>query len=129
MLFLTVMNEPTTHTESLSIEERIDILTHRWPRFFRWFVIATKAFLFHHGTIRAAALTYTSFLAVVPLLILLTTITLAMGMGSFFSDYLPILDHLLSLTLESTYLARCIALQLLYGVIADKLRNDSVLIA
>lgn len=93
------MNEPSPHTESISIEERIDILTHHWPRFFRWFVIATKAFLFHHGTIRAAALTYTSFLAVVPLLILLTTITLAMGMGSFFSDYLPILDHLLSLNL------------------------------
>ena len=36
-------------------------------------VIAGKSFLYFHGLTRAAALTYTTFLAVVPLLILLTS--------------------------------------------------------
>ena len=60
-------------------------------------VIAGKSFLYFHGLTRAAALTYTTFLAVVPLLILLTSITLAVGFGNFFSDYLPHLVTFLDL--------------------------------
>ena len=60
-------------------------------------IIAGKSFLYFHGLTRAAALTYTTFLAVVPLLILLTSITIAVGFGSFVSDYLPHLLNILNL--------------------------------
>ena len=82
-----------------TFEERVDIITHHWPSPLRVVLIATKSFLYYHGTIRAAAMTYTSFLAVIPLLILLTAITLALGLGTFFSDYLPVLNGLFSLNL------------------------------
>lgn len=83
----------------MTFEERLDIFTHRWPVPFRILIVSTKAFLFHHGTIRAAAMTYTSFLAVIPFLILLTTISLSLGLGSFFNTYLPVLDQFFSLGL------------------------------
>jgi hypothetical protein len=60
-------------------------------------IIAGKSFLYFHGLTRAAALTYTTFLAVVPLLILLTSITIAVGFGNFVSDYLPHLLNILNL--------------------------------
>ena len=60
-------------------------------------IIAGKSFLYFHGLTRAAALTYTTFLAVVPLLILLTSITIADGFGNFVSDYLPHLLNILNL--------------------------------
>ena len=83
----------------MTLEQRIDLLTHNWPIPLRVLIISTKAFLFHHGTIRAAAMTYTSFLAVIPFLILLTAISLSLGLGSFFNAYLPILDQFFSLGL------------------------------
>lgn len=92
------MHDPK-HPRKPSFENRIDIIAHHCPRPIRVIVISTKAFLFYHGTIRAAAMTYTSFLAVVPLLILLTAISLSLGLGSFFNTYLPILDKLFSLGL------------------------------
>ena len=60
-------------------------------------IIAGKSFLYFHGLTRAAALTYTTFLAVVPLLILLTSISIAVGFGNFVSDYLPRLLNILNL--------------------------------
>ena len=66
----------------------------RSPAFFKIIVVTGKSFLYYHGLTRAASLTYTTFLAVVPLLILLTSITLAVGFGNFISDYLP---HLLDM--------------------------------
>ena len=83
----------------MSFEQRIDILTHNWPVPLRMLIVSTKAFLFYHGTIRAAAMTYTSFLAVIPFLILLTAISLSLGLGSFFNMYLPVLDQFFSLGL------------------------------
>ncbi len=93
------MNHPRIKKRTPSFEERVDILTHHWPTSLRMVIIATKSFLYYHGTIRAAAMTYTSFLAIIPLLILLTAITLALGLGTFLSDYLPILNTLFSLRL------------------------------
>lgn len=45
---------------------------------------------------RAAALTYTTFLAAIPLIILLTAIALAIGLGNFFTDYLPYFNQVFS---------------------------------
>lgn len=83
----------------MTFERRLDIFTHNWPVPLRMLVVSTKAFLFHHGTIRAAAMTYTSFLAVIPFFILLTAISLSLGLGSFFNTYLPVLDQFFSLGL------------------------------
>lgn len=83
----------------MPLEQKIDRITHKWPIPLRVIIVSTKAFLFHHGTIRAAAMTYTSFLAVIPFLILLTAISLSLGLGSFFNTYLPVLDQFFSLGL------------------------------
>ncbi|MDR2581057.1 MAG: YihY/virulence factor BrkB family protein [Fibromonadaceae bacterium] len=48
-----------------------------------------RIFLLEHCTIRATALAYTSLFAAVPLLILLTSISLSLGMGDLFINYLP----------------------------------------
>ncbi len=93
------MRKKILKKEKRSFEERIDALTEKSPAFVRALVVSTKCFVFYHGTIRAGAMTYTSFLALIPLLILLAAITLALGMGTFFSDYLPILNGLFSLNL------------------------------
>lgn len=58
-----------------------------------------KAFDHTHGTIRASALTYTTLLAVVPLVILLTSISVALGMAELLTDHLPALDKVFNLHL------------------------------
>lgn len=75
-------------------EKTIDNIAAKCPEFVRVCVVAGKSFLYFHGMTRAAALTYTTFLAAVPLLILLTAIALRIGFGSLISDYLPILERL-----------------------------------
>ena len=79
-----------------SFEEIVDFYAAKCPTFVRIIVISTKSFLYYHGMTRAAALTYTSFLAAIPLLILLTAIALAIGLGNFFTDYLPYFNRLFS---------------------------------
>jgi len=49
-----------------------------------------RVFLLEHSPIRATALAYTSLLAVVPLLILLTSISLSLGIGDLFITNLPV---------------------------------------
>lgn len=83
--------------KNFSWEWLFDSLAARSPDFVKIAVVAGKSFLYYHGMTRAAALTYTTFLAVVPLLIILTSITIAVGFGSFMSDYLPIILDMLSL--------------------------------
>lgn len=63
------------------------------------FVDAFKVYLHTHGTIRAASLSYTSLLAVVPLVILLTSISMAFGMADLLTDHLPSLNAAFSLNL------------------------------
>jgi membrane protein len=48
-----------------------------------------RVFLLEHCTIRATALAYTSLLAAVPMLILLTSISLSLGVGDLFITHLP----------------------------------------
>lgn len=79
-----------------SFEELIDSYAAKSPIFVRIGVISTKSFLYYHGMMRAAALTYTTFLAVIPLIILLTAIALAIGLGNFFTDYLPYFNQVFS---------------------------------
>lgn len=83
--------------KNFSWEWLFDSIAARSPDFIKISIIAGKSFLYYHGLTRAASLTYTTFLAVVPLLILLTSITIAVGFGSFMSDYLPILLDMLNL--------------------------------
>ncbi|SHK49398.1 YihY/virulence factor BrkB family protein [Fibrobacter sp. UWEL] len=81
--------------KNFSWERIFDALAEKSPVPIKVAVTAGKSFLYYHGLTRAAALTYTTFLAMVPLLIMLTSITIAVGMGSFMSDYIPhIIDML-----------------------------------
>jgi len=79
-----------------SFEENVDYYAARCPAFVRIIIISTKSFLYYHGMMRAAAMTYNTFLAAIPLLILLTAIALAIGLGNFFTDYLPYFNKLFS---------------------------------
>lgn len=83
--------------KNFSWERIFDALARVSPTPVKIAVIAGKSFLYFHGLTRAAALTYTTFLAVIPLLILLTSITISAGFGSFFSDYLPHFISILNL--------------------------------
>ncbi|MBO4713245.1 MAG: YihY/virulence factor BrkB family protein [Fibrobacter sp.] len=80
-----------------SWENLFDGIAAKSPDFVKIIVVTGKSFLYYHGLTRAAALTYTTILAVIPLLILLTSITLAVGFGNFISDYLPHLLDMFSL--------------------------------
>ena len=83
--------------KNFSWEWLFDSIADRSPTFVRVMVVTGKSFLYYHGMTRAASLTYTTLVAVVPLLILLTSITLAVGFGNFMSDYLPIVLDVLNL--------------------------------
>ena len=83
--------------KNFSWEWLFDSLADRSPTFVKIMVVTGKSFLYYHGMTRAAALTYTTLVAVVPLLIMLTSITLAVGFGNFISDYLPIVIDMLNL--------------------------------
>ena len=83
--------------KNFSWEWLFDSIADRSPSFVRVIVVTGKSFLYYHGMTRAASLTYTTLVAVVPLLILLTSITLAVGFGNFMSDYLPIVLDVLNL--------------------------------
>ena len=83
--------------KNFSWEWLFDNLAARSPTFVKVAVTAGKSFLYYHGMTRAASLTYTTLVAVVPLLILLTSITLAVGFGGFVSDYLPMILDMLNL--------------------------------
>ena len=83
--------------KNFSWEWLFDSIADRSPAFVRVIVVTGKSFLYYHGMTRAASLTYTTLVAVIPLLILLTSITLAVGFGGFVSDYLPILLEMLGL--------------------------------
>jgi membrane protein len=74
--------------------KKIHDLAGRSPLPVRIVYDALMAFLATHCSIRASALTYTTALAIVPLVILLTSITVALGMASVLTDYLPMLNDL-----------------------------------
>lgn len=83
--------------KKFSWEWLFDNIAERSPTFVKVMVVTGKSFLYYHGMTRAASLTYTTLVAVVPLLILLTSITLSVGFGNFMSDYLPIVLDMLNL--------------------------------
>ena len=83
--------------KNFSWEWLFDNIAARSPTFVKIMVVTGKSFLYYHGMTRAASLTYTTLVAVVPLLIMLTSITLAVGFGNFISDYLPIVIDMLNL--------------------------------
>jgi len=70
--------------------DKLDILANKLRLPFRIVYDSLRVFLLEHCTIRATALAYTSLLAVVPLMILLTSISLSLGVGDLFIKHLPI---------------------------------------
>lgn len=83
--------------KNFSWERLFDAIADRSPTFVKVIIVTGKSFLYYHGMTRAASLTYTTLVAVVPLLILLTSITLAAGLANSMSDYLPIVLDVLGL--------------------------------
>jgi len=71
--------------------DKLDILINKLPLPFRIVYDSLRIFLLEHCTIRATALAYTSLLAVVPLMILLSSISLSLGVGELFITHLPVL--------------------------------------
>jgi len=69
---------------------KLDIWMSRRVLPVRIFYDSLRVFLLEHCPMRATALAYTSLLAVVPLLILLTSISLYLGIGDLFIKNLPI---------------------------------------
>ena len=83
--------------KNFSWERLFDSIAARSPKAIKIAIVTGKSFLYYHGMTRAASLTYTTLVAVIPLLILLTSITLAVGFGNFMSDYMPIILDMLNL--------------------------------
>jgi membrane protein len=70
---------------------KLDIWMSKYPLPIRIIYDSLRMFLLEHCTIRATALAYTSLLAAIPLFILLTSISLSLGVGDLFINHLPIL--------------------------------------
>jgi len=77
------------HAEKLDIWAKLDIWMYKRPLPIRIIYDSLRIFLLEHCTIRATALAYTSLLAAIPLFILLTSISLSLGVGDLFINHLP----------------------------------------
>jgi uncharacterized BrkB/YihY/UPF0761 family membrane protein len=75
--------------EKLDIWAKLDIWMSKYPAPIRIIYDSLRIFLLEHCTIRATALAYTSLLAAIPLFILLTSISLSLGVGDLFINHLP----------------------------------------
>jgi membrane protein len=75
--------------EKLDLWAKLDIWMSKYPLPVRIIYDSLRIFLLEHCTIRATALAYTSLLAVIPLFILLTSISLSLGVGDLFITHLP----------------------------------------
>ncbi|MDR2594691.1 MAG: YihY/virulence factor BrkB family protein, partial [Fibromonadaceae bacterium] len=75
--------------EKLDIWAKLDIWMSKYPAPVRIIYDSLRIFLLEHCTIRATALAYTSLLAAIPLFILLTSISLSLGVGDLFINHLP----------------------------------------
>jgi uncharacterized BrkB/YihY/UPF0761 family membrane protein len=75
--------------EKLDIWAKLDIWMSKHPSPVRIIYDSLRIFLLEHCTIRATALAYTSLLAAIPLFILLTSISLSIGVGDLFINHLP----------------------------------------
>jgi len=75
--------------EHLDLWAKLDIWMSKHPAPVRIIYDSLRIFLLEHCTIRATALAYTSLLAAIPLFILLTSISLSLGVGDLFINHLP----------------------------------------
>jgi len=75
--------------ENVDIWTKLDLWMSRRPLPVCIIYDSLRIFLLEHCTIRATALVYTSLLAAVPLVILLTSISLYLGVGDLFITHLP----------------------------------------
>jgi membrane protein len=81
----------TTAKKQIDLWTRIDLFMLKRCLPIRIIYDSLRVFLLEHCTIRATALAYTSLLAAVPLIILLTSISLSLGVGDLFINHLPTL--------------------------------------
>jgi len=87
---LTILYLAMRHSaEKLDIWAKFDIWMTKYPSPIRTIYDSLRIFLLEHCTIRATALAYTSLLAAIPLFILLTSISLSLGVGDLFINHLP----------------------------------------
>ena len=78
-----------------SFEENVDYYAARCPAFVRIIIISTKSFLYYHGMMRAAAMTYNTFLQ--PFLFnFVNRHSPCNWSWEFFTDYLPYFNKLFS---------------------------------
>jgi len=77
--------------ESIDLWGKIDFFMLKRCLPIRIIYDSLRIFLLEHCTIRATALAYTSLLAVIPLIVLLTSISLSLGVGDLFINHLPTL--------------------------------------
>jgi membrane protein len=68
---------------------KLDIWMSKRSLLVRIIYDSLRVFLLEHCTIRATALVYTSLLAAIPLVILLTSISFSLGVGDLFITHLP----------------------------------------
>jgi membrane protein len=81
----------TTAKKQIDLWTRIDLFMLKRCLPVRIVYDSLRIFLLEHCTIRATALAYTSLLAAIPLIILLTSISLSLGVGDLFINHLPAL--------------------------------------
>ncbi|MCL2207618.1 MAG: YihY/virulence factor BrkB family protein [Fibromonadales bacterium] len=79
------------NAKDIDFWDKLDILSNKLPQPVRIVYDSLRIFLLEHCTIRATALAYTTLLAAVPLMILLTSISLSLGVGELFITHLPAL--------------------------------------
>jgi membrane protein len=75
--------------KNIDIWTKLDVWMSRRPLPVCIVYDSLRIFLLEHCTIRATALVYTSLLAAIPLVILLTSISLYLGVGDLFITHLP----------------------------------------
>jgi membrane protein len=69
--------------------ETIDVWVSKRPSLVRIIYDSVRVFLLEHCTMRATALSYILLMASIPFLILLTSISLSLGVGDLFINHLP----------------------------------------
>jgi len=77
--------------KDIDLWDKLDIHANKLPLPCRIIYDSFRIFMLEHCIVRATALAYTSLLAVVPLMILLSSISLYLGVGELFITHLPVL--------------------------------------
>ena len=80
-----------SQNENTDLFAKLDIWMSESPQVIRIIWDSFRVFVLEHCPIRATALAYTTLLAAIPLIILLTAISLSLGVGDLFINHLPVI--------------------------------------